>query len=92
MAKFRFSGTIKRVTVEYLECEDAIIDVTKKAVCHTLDLPNVVDGDPTHWVGEAEQAIEWGAPFKMIDTDGAEWKTESVTVTADDVNEVEYDV
>ena len=92
MAKFRFSGTIKRVTVEHIDITDGIIDVTKKTVCQTLDLPNVVDGDPTHWVVEAEQAIEWGARFSVIDTDGAEWATESVTITADDIEDVEYAV
>lgn len=92
MARFRFSGTIRRVTVEEIRLEDGIIALTKKAVCRSLDLPNVVDGDPTHWVGEGQQAVEWGAQFKIVDTDGAEWETIDVKVEAEDVEDVEYDV
>ena len=92
MARFRFSGTIRRTTIEYLHVEDGIIDCTKKSVCHALDLPNVVDGDPTHWVGEIEDALEWRAPFKVIDTNGSEWQTQSVDILADHVEEAEYDV
>ena len=88
--EFRFTGTIRRVTVEEIEVTDGIIDVTKKAVCRALDLPPSWSGDPTHWVGEIEEALVWGAPFKMVDIDGAEWQTKSVTVTADHIEEAEY--
>ena len=91
MARFRFSGNIRRVTVEYIFIDEGIIDVTKKAVCEEFDLPNVVDGDPQHWIDEAERAVEYGAEFKVIDTNGAEWKTGKVTSEATDIIEMEYD-
>ena len=91
MARFRFSGTIRRVTVEHIEITDGIIDVTKKAVCREFDLPNVVDGDPQHWMDEAERAIEYGAQFKIVDTDGAEWETVSEQVIAKEIEEMEYE-
>ena len=91
MARFRFSGSVKRVTVEYINIEDGIINVTKKTVCNELHLPNVVDGDPTHWVTEAEMALDYGADFKIVDTDGAEWKVLDITCVAENIEEMEYD-
>ena len=91
MARFRFSGTIRRVTVEYIDITDGIIDVTKKAVCQEFDLPNVVDGDPQHWIDEAERAVDYGCDFKIVETDGAEWETIKVTNEAKDIAEMEYD-
>ena len=91
MARFRFSGTIRRVTVEYIDIEEGIIDVTKKSVCEEFDLPNVVDGDSTHWIDEAERAVDYGVPFKVVDANGAEWETIKVTNEAKDIAEMEYD-
>ncbi len=91
MARFRFSGTIRRVIVEHIEITDGIIDVTKKAVCNEFDLPNVVDGDSTHWVDEAERAVDYGVGFKIVDTDGAEWKLLDVECKAEDIESMEYD-
>lgn len=93
MARFRFSGTIRRVTVEHIQITDGVIDVTKKAVCEEFDLPNVVDGDSTHWVDEAERAVEYGIPFKIVDTDGAEWEKSkaSSTIEALHIEEMEYE-
>lgn len=91
MARFRFSGTIRRVTVEHIEITDGIIDVTKKSVCREFDLPNVVDGDPQHWIDEAERAVEYGAQFKIVDTDGAEWETVSEQVIAKEIEDMEYE-
>lgn len=92
MSKFRFSGRVKRVTVEYIDIEDGIIDVTKKEVCSTFDLPSAVDGDPQHWVDEAEQAVDYGAEFKVADTGGANWELSSVSCTAEQIEDMEYDV
>ena len=91
MARFRFSGTIARRTVEYIHIKDGIIDVTKKAVCQELDLPNVVDGDPQHWIDEAQWAIEYGAPFKIVDTDGAEWELDKQSIEVSWIEDMEYD-
>lgn len=91
MARFRFSGSIKRVTVEYIHIEDGIIDVTKKAVCDELGLPKVVDGDSQHWIDEAESAVECGADFKIVDTDGAEWKLSNIICEAEHIENMEYD-
>jgi len=91
MARFRFSGSIKRVTVEYIHIEDGVIDVTKKAVCDEFDLPKVVDGDSQHWIDEAERAVEYGANFKIVDAEGAEWELSSVTCKAEHIEHMEYD-
>ena len=91
MARFIFSGSIKRVTVEYIDIEDGIIDVTKKAVCDEFDLPKVVDGDPQHWIDEAERAVEYGANFKVVDNEGADWQLSSVTCTVDNIEYMEYE-
>ncbi len=91
MARFRFSGSIKRVTVEYIHIEDGIIDVTKKAVCDVLGLPKVVDGDSQHWIDEAEPAVDFGADFKIVDTDGAEWKLSTIFCEAEHIENMEYD-
>ena len=99
MAKFRFSGTIRRVIVEHIEINEGVIEVTKKAVCNEFDLPNVVDGDPTHWIDEAQRAVEYGCDFKIVDSNGAQWDSQrragspaSLKVEALHIEEMEYDV
>ena len=92
MAKFRFSGTIKRVTVEYIHVAEGVIDITKKNVCDEVDLPNVVDGDPTHWVDEAERFVDYGGEFKIVYVNGSQWMQESSNCTAQYIEEMEYDV
>ena len=91
MANFRFSGTIRRVTVEHINIEEGMISVSKKNVCAELDLPNVVDGDSTHWIDEAERFVDYGGEFKIVDNSGAEWETIKVTHEAQDLREMEYD-
>lgn len=91
MARFRFSGTITRRTVEHIHIKDGIIDVTKKAVCQEFDLPSVVDGDPQHWIDEAERAVEYGAQFKIVDTDGSEWELDKQYLEVNWIEEMEYD-
>ena len=91
MARFRFSGTITRTTVEKMHIEDGIITVTKKSVCQELGLPNVVDGDPQHWIDEAEIAVEYGAHFTVTDTDGAKWERDKQYSVATEIDHMEYD-
>ena len=79
------------MTVEHIDITDGIIDVTKKTVCQEFDLPNVVDGNSQHWIDEAERAVDYGANFKIVDTDGAEWETIKVTCEARDIEDMEYD-
>lgn len=64
--KFNITGKyIQKITIERTYfLEDAEIEVSKKNVLKTLQLPAVVDGDPTHWYEEVEEALKNGCSFK----------------------------
>lgn len=82
--KFYVTGTrTRRIVIEIEEeLEDCEVDVLKKDVLKTQDLPAKVDGDPTHWYGEVEQALDWGCPSKIIGEPVS--KTERTVKVVDD--------
>jgi len=90
--KFYVTGTrTRRLVIEIEEkLEDCEVDVLKKDVLETQDLPAKVDGDPTHWYGEVEQALDWGCPSKIIGEPVS--KTERTVKVVDDwhVKSVEW--
>ena len=65
--KFNITGKrIRTVTIEIVEKLDfAEVQVAKKDVLETLGLRSVVDGDPSHWYGEVEQALKEGGEAKI---------------------------
>ena len=65
--KFNITGKrIRTVTIEIVEhLDEAEVQVSKKDVLETLGLPPVVDGDPTHWYGEVEEALQAGCEAKI---------------------------
>jgi hypothetical protein len=87
--KFNITGRrTRRIVIEIEEeIEECDVDVLKKDVLDALDLPAKVDGDPTHWYGEVEQALSWGCPSKIIGDPVS--KTERTVKVVDDW-EVEY--
>ena len=68
--KFNITGKLVRtVTTEiiyHLECGE--VEIQKKDVVETLDLPQVVDGDPTHWYEEVEEALKRGCIAKLTES------------------------
>ena len=67
--KFYLTGKRTRtITIELTEHYDsAEFSVLKKDVLETLDLPKVVDGDPSFWYDEVERAIDLGCEARAID-------------------------
>jgi hypothetical protein len=66
--KFTVTGTRTRRVILEIEdhLEECEIEVLKKDVLSTLDLPAKVDGDPTHWYGEVEEALKWGCGSEIL--------------------------
>jgi hypothetical protein len=65
----KFNITGKRIRTVYIEIVEhldfAEVEVSRKDVLETLGLPKVVDGDPTHWYGEVEEALQEGCEAKI---------------------------
>lgn len=64
--RFKIDGIRTRViTVVVEEAIDGWVDITKSEVRRITECPAVIDGDPSGWYGEVEQALVEGAEHKI---------------------------